>query len=208
VRTPQATGERQAQPGTERLLTVPNVLSAVRLVVSPALVALAWADQPAWCLGLAVGLFLVDWLDGKLAVWLKQQTVFGARLDSVADATLYGCTLAALLVLRGDFVLREVVWVGLGVGSYPVSVAACLLKFRRLPSYHTRLAKVSWFLTLVAVLSIFGDWSPWPLRGAMAAVLLTNLEATAITLVLPAWRVNVPSLFHAVRAAKAGPPPG
>jgi CDP-diacylglycerol--glycerol-3-phosphate 3-phosphatidyltransferase len=204
--TPQATGTRQARP--EPLLTVPNVLSAVRLAVSPALVVLAWADQPAWCLGLAVALFLVDWLDGKLAVWLKQQTVFGARLDSVADATLYGCTLVALLVLQGAFVLREAVWVALAVGSYPVSVGACLVKFRRLPSYHTRLAKVSWFLTLVAVLAIFGDWSPWPLRAAMVAVLITNLEATAITLVLPTWRVNVPSLFHALRAAKAGPAPG
>jgi CDP-diacylglycerol--glycerol-3-phosphate 3-phosphatidyltransferase len=198
----------QTRPVPEPLLTVPNVLSALRLVASPALVALAWADQPAWCLGLAVALFLMDWLDGKLAVWLKQQTVFGARLDSVADVVLYGCVLVALLVLRRDFILREAVWVGVAVGSYPVSVAACLVKFRRLPSYHTRLAKVSWFLTLGAVLAIFGDWSPWPLRVAMTAVLLTNLEATAITFVLPGWRVNVPSLFHARRPPKVGPAPG
>jgi cardiolipin synthase (CMP-forming) len=194
-------------PG-DPVLTVPNVLSAARLLLSPALVVLAWADQPAWCLGLAVALLLVDWVDGKLARWLKQQTVLGARLDSVADAVLYGCVLLALLILRRDFILREAVWVGLAVGSYAVSVAACLVKFRRLPSYHTRLAKVSWLLTSLAVVSVFADWSPWPLRVAMVAVLLTNLEATAVTFVLPQWRVNVPSVFHAHRPSRPGPAPG
>ena len=31
------------------------------------------------------GGFLTDWLDGKLAILWKQQTTFGARLDSVAE---------------------------------------------------------------------------------------------------------------------------
>src|SRR5207302_41399 len=106
-----------------------------------------------------------------------QQTVRGARLDSVADVTLYGCLLLALMVLRWDEIAGEAVWLGLAVGSYALSTAAGLIKFRRVPSYHTRLAKVSWLFMVVAVIAVFAELSPWPLRVAMVAVLVTNLEA-------------------------------
>jgi hypothetical protein len=38
-------------------------------------------------------------------------------------------------------------------------------------------------------------------RIAALGVLVTNLEATLITLMLPEWRANVPSVFHARRNA-------
>src|SRR5438105_3304918 len=60
------------------LWTVPNVLSAARLVGSPFLVAAAWAGWPELCLGLFVLLWLSDWLDGKIAVRWNLRTAFGA----------------------------------------------------------------------------------------------------------------------------------
>lgn len=191
----------RAGPGGHRLATVPNVLCAIRLLGSPALVALAWADLAAGCLGLFAVLSLTDWLDGKLAKWLGQETEFGARLDTVADVTFYACMLLALVVLRGDFLRQDAVWIGLAISSYVVSVVAGLIKYRRMPSYHTRLAKTSWLLVFVAVGAVFAGWSVWAVRVAALGVLVTNLEATLITLLLPEWRANVPSVFHARRAA-------
>ena len=195
ARTPQAGPDRRG------LATVPNVLCVIRLLGSPALVALAWADLPAGCLGLFAVLSLTDWLDGKLAKLLRQETEFGARLDTVADVTFYACMLLAVLALRGDLVRQEAVWIALAVSSYVVSVAAGLIKYRRLPSYHTRLAKTSWLLMFIAVVAIFAGWSVWAVRVAALGVLVTNLEATLITVLLPEWRANVPSVFHARRAA-------
>lgn len=189
--------------GPEPWVTVPNVLSALRLLLSPVLPALAWADQGAGCVALMVALLLVDWLDGKLALWLGQRTTFGARLDSAADAVLYGCGFLALVLLRGEIMRAEAAWVCAALVSYAVSVLAGLWKFRRLPSYHNRLAKITWLLMLVAVVALFADWSVWPLRVALGAVVLTNLDALAITLVLPEWRANVASVFHAL--ASRGP---
>ncbi|HEY8505333.1 MAG TPA: CDP-alcohol phosphatidyltransferase family protein [Gemmataceae bacterium] len=199
-----ASDEEPLDPGGPRrgrvgLLTVPNVLCAIRLLASPLLLVLAWADMPRACLGLFVFLALTDWLDGKLAVLLQQQTAFGARLDSFADVTFYSCSVLAVLWLRWEMVGPEVVWIAAAAASYLVSVAAGLARFGRGPTYHTRMAKTSWLLAGIAVVSALAGWSVWPLRAAAAAVVLTNVEETAITFVLPRWRADVPSVYHALR---------
>jgi CDP-diacylglycerol--glycerol-3-phosphate 3-phosphatidyltransferase len=179
--------------------TIPNVLSAIRLVGSPFLVVAGWIDHPDWCLGVFILLWLTDWVDGKLATLLKQQTPFGARLDSVADATFYASSLIALGLLRWDMIRAEAAWLGAAVATYAASLLAGWIRFGRLPSYHTRLAKVSWLLAGLAVIATFAGWSPWWLRVAAGAVTLTNLEAVAITVVLREWRVDVRSVFVANR---------
>src|SRR5262249_51333504 len=144
-------------------------------------------------------LMALDWLDGKLARWLRQASVFGARLDSFADVAFYGCMLLALVALRWDVIQREAVWIGLAVGSYAASVVMSLGKFGRVPNYHTWLAKTGWLFMLIAMVAVFMDWPAWPLRIAMTWVAGTNLEAIVITIVLPHPRVNVPSVFHVLQ---------
>jgi CDP-diacylglycerol--glycerol-3-phosphate 3-phosphatidyltransferase len=194
----------EGTPTVQRRFTLPSVLSAIRLLFSPVLIPLAWADLQYWCLGLFVVLLLTDWLDGKLAIALNQRTVFGARLDTVADVTFYACVLVAVSVLKWEIAAAEAPWILAAVGSYIVSFAASMIKFHRMPSYHTYLAKSSWLLVSIAIISMFAGWSVWPLRMAMAAVFVTNVEAILITLTLKEKRVNVPSLWHASRPSKVG----
>jgi CDP-diacylglycerol--glycerol-3-phosphate 3-phosphatidyltransferase len=195
--------ERQRR---KTVLTVPNLLSAIRLFGSPLLIVLAWGQLLDWCLGWFVFLVLTDWLDGKLAARLDQQTTLGAKLDSVADATFYACLLLAMMWLEWGLMVDEAIWIGLAVLSYVLSFLASLAKFRRMPSYHTRMAKTSWLLIAAAIVAILVGWSTWPLRVAMAGVIVTNLEATAITLVLGEWHVNVLSLRRAfaIRRKESG----
>lgn len=192
---------------SNRVWTIPNTLCAARLVGSFGLVPLAVADQPVWMLALFLTLMATDWIDGKLAVWLDQRSSFGARLDSVADAVMYGALLLATVWLYGRVLLAEWLWIGLGLGTYVASCAAALTRFRRLPSYHTRTAKVAWLLMAVAAVALFIGWSVWPLRIAMLGVAIANLEAVAITLILPHRQTDVISLFVALRARRADSPP-
>ena len=79
------------EPGgerTNRVVTVPNALCVIRLLGSIVLVVLACVDRGEIVLWLFIGLAMTDWLDGKLAILLKQKSVLGARLDSWADAAL------------------------------------------------------------------------------------------------------------------------
>jgi CDP-diacylglycerol--glycerol-3-phosphate 3-phosphatidyltransferase len=180
------------------LLTIPNVLSGLRLVAAPVLVLMAWLHEPAWCVGLVAAMWLTDYADGKLARWLRQETVFGSRLDSIADAAFYGSVLLALLLLREEEMRQQALWIGLAVGSYATSLTAGWLKFRQLPSYHTKLAKTSWLFMGITCVSVFANGPGWVARVTLIGVLVTNLEAILITFILPQWRVNVLSMFHAL----------
>jgi CDP-diacylglycerol--glycerol-3-phosphate 3-phosphatidyltransferase len=181
------------------MLNIPNALSGFRLIGSLVLIGLAIAQSRApfgWLLG---ALLISDWIDGKLAIALRQQTTFGARLDSLADASMYSAMLFGMIWLHGDLVRREWLWIVPAVASFAVTTSAGLIKYGRIPSYHTRAAKTSWLVVSLAALCLFLDGPVWPLRLTAVCVILTNVEATAITCVLPDWHADVPSLWHAWR---------
>jgi cardiolipin synthase len=182
---------------------VPNLLCAIRLAGTPIMISMAWFGWPAAFLGMLVGLLITDWLDGKLAVRWGQQTRFGARLDSFADAAMYGGLLFGTAWLKGPEIWQERTWLLAAVGSYAISSLVGWFKYGRVPSYHTRAAKSCWLLVTIATASLFADWSVIPLRIASLGVLLTNLEAVAITALLPTWKSDVPSVFHAWRIVQS-----
>ena len=184
---------------SNRLLTIPNLICLIRLLGSFVLVAIAWKGFQEIFLWSFLFLAMTDWVDGKLAILLNQRSVFGARLDSWADAALYLALLAGLLLLHGETLRTEIAWVLPALASYLASTVAGFIKYKRWPSYHTRAAKTCWFLTLVGVIALFSGWAFWPFHLALAAIALTNLEALLITFISPAWRADVTSVYHAWR---------
>ena len=185
---------------SDRLFTIPNIICGVRLAGSFVLVAIAWRGQQQIFLWFFVLLAMTDWVDGKLAILLKQRSVLGARLDSWADTALYAALLIGAVILKGDVLRYELGWIIPALACYVISIAAGLWKYHRWPSYHTRAAKTGWFLFILGTIGLFSGWSLWPLRIAFAAATLTNLEAFVITLISPIWRVDVTSVYHAWRA--------
>ena len=139
-------------------------------------------------------LALTDWVDGKLAILLNQRSVFGARLDTWADVSLYTALFLGSSIMYWDELNREFMWFVPAVASYSISVLLGLYKFRRWPSYHTKSAKVSWLLITVGAISFLSGWSIWPLRCASIVVTFTNLEAILITLFSREWQADVFSL--------------
>jgi cardiolipin synthase len=102
---------REVEPqGTpDRILTVPNALSVVRLALLPVFVWLVLGPEAdAIAVGVLVLIGLSDYLDGYLARRLNQTSKLGALLDPVADR-LY--ILAAVVALG----IREVIPLWLAV---------------------------------------------------------------------------------------------
>jgi len=120
---------------SERVLTVPNALSAIRLLLVPLFLWLVlgpeW-DELALLVLMVAG--ITDYLDGKLARKLGQTTKIGAILDPVADrlyilAVVIGLglreiipwQLAVLLPLRDVFLFGLVPFLRTrGYSSLPV----------------------------------------------------------------------------------------
>lgn len=180
----------------DAIFTVPNVICFGRALGSLVLIGVAYQGWPYWFVGLFIALSLSDWVDGKLARWLKQRSDFGARLDSFADSVLYAAMLIGVMVLSWETVKHEMIWLAMAVGSYAVTTGYGLWKFGRIPSYHSFGAKKSQWLVLAAGIALVLGWSVWPLRIAAIAVTLTNLEATAMTHLLDEWKADILTIFH------------
>jgi len=182
-----------------RIWTVPNGVCAFRLAgVAPLLWTAQQGHRTAF-LWILVALLLSDWVDGKLAILLDQRTVVGARLDSAADGLLYLAVALSFWWLEKAVVRAHAPWILGALGSWIVSAAVTLIRFHRLPSYHTWTAKSSWFLLGGATLLLLVTRNALLLPWALGLVILSNLEDVAIGLALPRWQADVRSLPRAWR---------
>ncbi len=76
--------------------TVPNLISVARLVLVPVFAVLALREQDALALAVLVVAGASDWLDGRLARALNQQSRLGELLDPAADRLFILVTLLVL----------------------------------------------------------------------------------------------------------------
>jgi CDP-diacylglycerol--glycerol-3-phosphate 3-phosphatidyltransferase len=183
-------------PFQDRIVTIPNIICGIRFLGSLGLVGLALTGRAQLFAGFFTILMFSDWIDGRLARWLNQRSDFGARFDSFADSFLYAVLFFGLACLCGDVLKHESPWWLAAFLSYVLTTSAGLLKYGRIPSYHTYGAKISYWLILIGAISVLLGYSVWPFRIAMLSVTLANIEATVITSRLSEWRADVLSLRH------------
>ncbi|WP_024288151.1 CDP-alcohol phosphatidyltransferase family protein [Cellulomonas sp. KRMCY2] len=118
---PGSAGET-AVPGGSRIATIPNAISAVRLLLVPVFTVLLLNDHDLWALGVLMVSGASDWLDGVLARSLNQQSRLGELLDPSADRLFI---LVTLIVLA----LRDVVpvWLVVAIVGRDVLLSLVLL---------------------------------------------------------------------------------
>jgi len=195
------------QPGAATLVTVPNLLSGLRIALVPVLLYLAWtARSTAFLITLSASL-LSDLFDGYLARRLGQATQLGTLLDSYGDFATYLAVPLCAWWLWPELIRREAWYAAAIVASYTFPIALGYLKFGRLTSYHTYGAKLSSVVVGSSALLLFAGGPPLPFRIATWVLVVAELEEIAITTLLPEWRSNVPSIFHARRLLRKQPSP-
>ncbi|APE35095.1 CDP-diacylglycerol--glycerol-3-phosphate 3-phosphatidyltransferase [Nocardia mangyaensis] len=143
---------------SDRILTVPNVLSMLRLIGIPVflwLLLVRHADGWAFTLLIASG--ITDFLDGKLARMLDQASRLGALLDPLVDRLYLVTTLVA-------FVARGLIpwWIAVILIGRDLVLTATLSVYKRrdLPAPTViYLGKAATFALMSAL--------PWILTGEM-----------------------------------------
>lgn len=157
-----AVGEQQpgVVAGDDRILTVPNLLSLVRLAGVPLfLYLLLGPHADGWALAILMLSGFTDWADGKLARLLDQTSRLGALLDPLVDRLYVITTLVA-------FVLRDIIpwWVAAILIGRDLVLALTLPVYRRrgLPPpeviYLGKAATFALMFALPLTLAAQGDW--------------------------------------------------
>jgi CDP-diacylglycerol--glycerol-3-phosphate 3-phosphatidyltransferase len=183
----------------DRTLTIPNLLSILRILIAPLLVVAAATGRAGLFLFLFILSLVTDALDGFLARRLGQVTEWGARLDSWGDLATYLAAPVGAWLLWPSLVRREQTFILLGLAGFLFPILLGFYKFGRLTSYHTRAARLAAILLGLATPLLLVGGPPYPFRLAMLIFLLAEVEEVAITLRLKRWRANIPSFWHCCR---------
>jgi cardiolipin synthase len=146
-----AAGAGTAEPELpDRVWTIPNAISVARLAGVPVFLWLVLGPRTQtadwWAVGLLIASGASDWLDGKIARALNQQSRLGQLLDPAADRLYIVATVVALAIrgiipwwLVAVLGIREVVlavmlavlrrrgWGALQVSFAGKAATACLL---------------------------------------------------------------------------------
>jgi cardiolipin synthase len=154
----------------EELMTVPNMLSILRLILVPVFLVLLLSNNSAWALITLVVASATDYLDGLLARVLNQQTRLGQLLDPAADRLYILATLVGLAYTQ-----HIPVWVPFVIVSRDVLLAA---------TYPT-LAKLGYGPLPVHYLGKAGTFA---LLYAFPLLLMADVWVDARNVILPlAW---------------------
>lgn len=142
-------------------MTIPNILTILRLLAAPAIAVMflyfhrPWADW--FALILFVGAAITDWFDGYLARSWAQESKLGAMLDPIADKAMVLIALMVIvgyssmspwLVLPATFIVFREVFVS-GLREYLGDVAGTLKV--------TKLAKWKTTAQMVAIACLFAQ---------------------------------------------------
>ena len=180
---------------------IPWLMAGGRALLGPVMMP---GERASWngitLAALIVAALLSDIFDGVLARRWKCDTP-GVRLfDSMADIVFYvGCAIA--LWMRHPSVVRGLaVPIVVVAGLEASSLVFAFIKFGKLPSYHSYLAK-TWGLVLAsALVAAFVTKDPvgW-IVAALVLGALSNLEGFSMSLIMPVWRQDVKTLAVAWR---------
>ena len=180
---------------------VPLSLTIARALIAPVVVLGAlYHPSPTLFAGCLIFALVSDVFDGIIARRLGIATPRLRRMDSVADTIFYVSALFAAWHLHAAELRRHLAPIVVLLLLEMARYAFDYLKFRREASYHMWSSKF-WGLTLFFAffMLLARNTGGWPLSLAIYAGIAADIEGFAISLILRAWRADVPSFVHAMR---------
>ena len=179
----------------------PLALTFSRLALGPTMLLLAWRlDEPGpWlAVGVAIGL-LTDLFDGIVARYLNVATPRLRRFDSQTDLVFWLCVLGCTFAARYDIAVANLAFIiailVLEAAIYGISFA----KFGREACTHAYSAKAWSVLAVGAFVAVLGfGEAKYAFPILFATYAITWFDVVAILLILPVWRSDVPSFYHAL----------
>jgi cardiolipin synthase (CMP-forming) len=180
----------------EKILNVPNILSAYRLLASPVILyMILTGNRELFFVLLCINL-VTDIADGLIARAFNLQTEFGAKLDSYADIGTYILGITGMIVIEHDFVSEHLMPLSIVVGMYIIPILASLLRFKKTPHLHLYSSKITAYIQGIFFLIYFIDgYVAWYFNLMILISCFSYVEELIIVLYIPAMRSNMKGVW-------------
>lgn len=180
----------------KELFTIPNLLSFYRMFAFPLILYFIFSGkEQLFAIFLIINL-VTDVLDGMIARWLRQETDFGARIDSIADFLTYALAFLGIYFFKLDEFLPHATSFLTFVGLTIAVMLLSLIKFGRLPSLHLYSWKIGGYIQGFFFIWIFAIGFNTPLYYFMITwAILSAIEHIVIQLIIPEMRSNAKGLY-------------
>ena len=178
-----------------------NTITLYRTVTFPVLIFLIFTnrfDVFKWMLIIS---FLTDAVDGFLARKYNANSVLGAKLDSIGDDLTILAAVVGLAVAKWDFLQAHWIIFAIPLAFFFIQMIGAFLRYGKMSSYHTYLAKTAAILQGVFMCSMFLFVKPpnWLFYTTSIITTLELIEEIIIVMVLPEWKTNVRGLYWVMK---------
>lgn len=182
-----------------------NGITLYRLLAAPFLLYLIFNGYIGWFKWLLAASFFTDAIDGFLARKYRVTSIMGARLDSIGDDLTVIAGVIGLIVLRTEFIKKEIVWLALISALFLIQLISALVRYGTVTTYHTWLAKLAAICQGVFLILAFFMAEPNRVLFHIAVIItaLDLLEEIVLTLLLRKWKANVKGLYWILKQKKA-----
>jgi phosphatidylglycerophosphate synthase len=186
-------------------LNIADYFSVYRLVAAPALIlAIAYQQRNLTAILLLVS-FITDAVDGYIARKKHIESSGGGKLDSIGDLVTLILGLAAFISFETQYFLDHLPIIVVTFSLFIIQMIIALVRFKKISSYHTYLAKVTAVLMAMFLIST-------PVIGPVDIVFYTTfyagiaeaVEEIIITFVLNKPEENVKGLYWILKKQNAG----
>jgi phosphatidylglycerophosphate synthase len=181
-----------------------NAITLYRIVAAPVLIILALTGNLnvfKWLLPVS---FLTDLFDGTMARKLEVTSVFGSKMDSIGDDLSFVASAVGVFAFKLDFILHNIIMLAPLIGLYLFQTICALIKYRKITSFHTYLAKLAAILQGCFLILLFLLPAPiyWLFCAAAFLTIADILEEIIILFYLPVWEADVKGLYWVVQKRK------
>jgi phosphatidylglycerophosphate synthase len=179
-----------------------NAITMYRLVSAPFLLLLVAMGQHEWFKWLIAFSFFTDAIDGPLSRKYKVTSIFGSRLDSVADDATVLVSTIALWIIQPHFFLENWMIVAGLLALFGIQTVAALIAYKKVTSFHTYLAKTAAVAQAGFFISAFFgfQFSQWLFVLATLITAAQLIEEIVLVILLPEWKTDVKGLYWVLRS--------
>lgn len=185
---------------TFKNFNIADWFSFYRIVAVPLLLWLIWLDERLLFTWFLLVSYCTDAIDGYLARRLKISSARGSQLDSMGDQITLVVGLIGLWVFETEFILENLLLLGIAFVPYIVQMVIAFLKYGRATAFHTYLAKTSAIIQAVFILwTLFFGPLYWLFNVMVIIGVLETIEEIALIFMFDSWTKDIHGIYWVLR---------